>query len=235
MDGIHFDSLTRSLTQTGSRRRALAATLGGALGVFGLVHPDDAAAGGKCKPACNECATCKKGKCRKTPNGKKCKKGKCKPKPAGTACSVGTCQSGSCVAQQTCTPNCTDKVCGDNGCGGSCGSCTDPRTCESGQCTCPEDECGGTCVAACQNDEARNTSPGPDACSCCMRNFSRCDPNNPSECCSGRCVYDNFFFDDVCHGRSAGARCDFDEQCWDVSSCQPNCDGNFCTVDKFCQ
>lgn len=38
-----------------------------------------------------------------------------------------------------CTPSCQDKVCGDDGCGGSCGSCASGSTCVDGQCqsTCP--------------------------------------------------------------------------------------------------
>jgi hypothetical protein len=36
----------------------------------------------------------------------------------------------------TCAPNCSGKVCGSNGCGGSCGSCLDPKSCLDGQCTC---------------------------------------------------------------------------------------------------
>ena len=48
MDPPRFDSLARSLTAAGSRRRALALDLSGALGSLGLAHPDDAAAGGKC-------------------------------------------------------------------------------------------------------------------------------------------------------------------------------------------
>ncbi|MFT3695497.1 MAG: S53 family peptidase [Kofleriaceae bacterium] len=34
----------------------------------------------------------------------------------------------------TCTPNCTGKACGDDGCGGSCGSCTGTDTCTGGVC-----------------------------------------------------------------------------------------------------
>ena len=97
MDADRFDSLSRSLAITGSRRLALTAALGGALGLLGLTHPDDATAGGKCKPTCNECQTCTKGPCTKTPHGKKCKKDTCQAKGDGAGCSVGTCQSGSCV------------------------------------------------------------------------------------------------------------------------------------------
>ena len=44
MDEIRFDSLTRSLTTAGSRRRALVATLGGTLGLLGWQGGDDTAA-----------------------------------------------------------------------------------------------------------------------------------------------------------------------------------------------
>jgi hypothetical protein len=104
MDADRFDTLTRALTAAGSRRRALTAALGGALSLLGLAHPDEAAAGGACKPACNECQSCKKGDCEKTKNGKKCKKGKCQAKDNQTGCSVGTCQSGSCVAAAPLSP-----------------------------------------------------------------------------------------------------------------------------------
>src|SRR5687768_16321781 len=94
-----------------SRRRALALALSGVLVLRGLARPDDATAGGTCKPKCAECKKCKKGK-----NGKK---GKCKPKAEGTECSTGTCQSGSCVAPAICTnpPSCSN---GSDCCSGSC-------------------------------------------------------------------------------------------------------------------
>ena len=74
-------------------------------------------------------------------------------------CPCGECGEGlSCAADNTCecVPDCTDLECGDDGCGGDCG------TCQYGDCTdgvCPEcvpacdgkecgiDGCGGTCGA----------------------------------------------------------------------------------------
>ena len=63
MDADRFDSLTRSLMSSGSRRRALGAVAGGVLGLLGLADSDDASAAksGKCKPRCGECARCKRG------------------------------------------------------------------------------------------------------------------------------------------------------------------------------
>ena len=45
---------------------------------------------------------------------------------SGQACSA----SGQCG----CVPSCTGKVCGADGCGGSCGSCSSAQTCSSGAC-----------------------------------------------------------------------------------------------------
>jgi hypothetical protein len=128
MDAEHFDALTRTLIAAGSRRHALVLALSGALGVLGLSHADDAEAGRNCNPTCSECQICKKGKCKKTKQGKKkCKKGKCLAKANGTACSIGTCQSGACVcsfvgvqgvctSQTQCCSATTGTVCASNFC-----------------------------------------------------------------------------------------------------------------------
>jgi hypothetical protein len=89
---------------------------------------------------------------------------------APDTCAAGTCMSGAstCAAGQTCnavgtcvpgacTPSCSGKVCGPDGCGGTCGSCA-TGTCNdaTGQCVaactpnctgrvCGPDGCGGTC------------------------------------------------------------------------------------------
>jgi hypothetical protein len=58
---------------------------------------------------------------------------------AGACCSAGCpgCPTGqTCTTTGCCTPDCAGKMCGDDGCGGSCGTCTSPDTCENGQCTC---------------------------------------------------------------------------------------------------
>jgi hypothetical protein len=120
MDADRFDTLARFVSIAGSRRRAVATAFGGALGVFGLAHPDEATAArtGKCKPKCGECEKCKKGDCKRK-NGKKvCKRGKCQPKVDGTACSRATCQNGRCVCHGLDTPCTADAQC----CTGICDS-----------------------------------------------------------------------------------------------------------------
>ena len=88
MDGSRFDTLARSFSATGSRRRALAATIGAILGTFGLTHTHDAAAAksGKCRRRPGECERCQRGTCEKKDGEKRCKAGKIKPKPFGTPC-----------------------------------------------------------------------------------------------------------------------------------------------------
>ena len=64
-----------------------------------------------------------------------------------------------------CTPDCAGKTCGDNGCGGSCGTCVSPKTCQSGNCACTPsclgkscgatDGCGGKCqTGTCSSGKA---------------------------------------------------------------------------------
>ena len=66
-----------------------------------------------------------------------------------------------CFEDACCLADCEGKVCGDDGCGGSCGECTGPQElCDSGACVCQpvcdgldcgEDGCGGSC-GECQGE-----------------------------------------------------------------------------------
>jgi len=142
MDADDFDSLTRVLTGAQSRRRALTAIVG-SVGLLGLVGHDEASAGpGKCKPACFDCATCKKGSCKKVNGRLHCTKSKCKPKPDSTPCGGGTCQNGTCVGPfPSPLPFCAGK--------NFCPIATLPPTCQASgaQCVCAAKEGGeSVCV-----------------------------------------------------------------------------------------
>jgi hypothetical protein len=73
------------------------------------------------------------------------------PFECGDIVETPVCQDGACV----CAPDCDGKVCGDDGCGGSCGECEDAgAVCSAGQCGCApqceglqcgDDGCGGSC------------------------------------------------------------------------------------------
>jgi len=56
--------------------------------------------------------------------------------------STDFCDNGSCVP---CQPECTGKVCGDDGCGGSCGTCNAGDHCENGACVADSIEPGDPC------------------------------------------------------------------------------------------
>ena len=103
-----------------------------------------------------------------------------------------------------CTPDCTGKECGDDGCGGSCGTCTAPQTCGGGgtvnvcgctpRTTCPAgdncgsvpDGCGGTLdCGACTAPETCGGGGTPNVCgSGCIPTGqgASCDPSS-SVCC----------------------------------------------------
>jgi hypothetical protein len=115
--------------------------------------------------------------------------------------------------KRSCSPNCTDRTCGDDGCGGSCGLCFQ-GSCQAGVCICPtgEDVCNGTCVATCESFEERF----PDTCVCCGTHNSPC--GTPSHCCSNTCE------SNVCQGR------DWLEDCtWDAQCASGICDAGKCT------
>ena len=77
------------------------------------------------------------------------------PDDAGDCGDGATCEDGKCV----CSPDCSGKECGDDGCGGSCGECAGPQHyCFDGQCVCipncagkncGDDGCGNSCGKCC--------------------------------------------------------------------------------------
>lgn len=146
MDAKLFDSMSKALITAANRRSTLAAALGGALGLGGLAE-SEASKNGKCKPKCDECNKCNKGKCKRKNGKKHCKKGSCVPKENGTGCTLsngdsGTCQNGACAAVG---PNCDEGLTDCNGicvnlqtdaencgtCGDSCGT---NAFCQAGTC-----------------------------------------------------------------------------------------------------
>jgi hypothetical protein len=132
------------------------------------------------------------------------------PKDAGTSIDV-------------CTPDCTEKTCGDDGCGNSCGECGNGETCtDDGDCTpascvpdcagriCGDDGCGGSC-GECADAETC-TDDGDCAPTVCLPD------------CAGR----------ICGDDGCGGSCG---ECADAETCTDDgaCEG--CTADctdKFC-
>lgn len=110
------------------------------------------------------------------------------------------CEAGECVE---CQPDCVDKECGDDGCGGSCGDCVDPEWCivETGLCDCvcgPDDSpvcdpgTGITYPNSCEATCAGLDSFEPGACSNCQ-DFCTAEELQYQELCgSDGQQYENF-------------------------------------------
>ena len=100
-----------------------------------------------------------------------------------------------------CDPSCLQKICGDDGCGGSCGDCEGDDTCDAGVCAPPAE-----CVPACDAKTCGDDGCG-GSCGTCD------DPNTTcvnSNCCTPDCA-DKTCGNDGCGG-SCGT-CAADEQC----------------------
>ena len=105
-----------------------------------------------------------------------------------------------------CTPSCGGKNCGDDGCGGSCGTCPGGQTCSSGVCT------GG----------------GGDACGG-VTEKGTCEGNTLKYCAGGQLKT----FDCTTYSKVCGYDASFD---WydcveDTTSCTPDCSGKSCGDD----
>lgn len=90
-----------------------------------------------------------------------------------------------------CRPNCADRTCGSDGCGGSCGTCTASQVCFGGTCCQPESR-AATCAGRCGT--RRNTCGQSVACATCpagqvcLSNGScaiACTDNNDCDACGG--------------------------------------------------
>jgi hypothetical protein len=209
MDADRFDALSRSLTTAGSRRRALAFALSGALAPL---------LAGEATDAHDALLTCKKLKGAKK---KKCLK-KAKKHMKTHAGEVPS--SGGGGSSGGCTPNCAPtNACGSDGCTGSCGTCDGGATCTAtGVCDCGigKELCQGTCWPRCGGGMERNSA----TCSSCCYPPGR-GPGGSTEaecdarfCCAGVCALtDGGVW--RCGGLDACDPCTFNEQCSDGNPC----------------
>ncbi|MBM4397278.1 MAG: hypothetical protein FJ087_16530 [Deltaproteobacteria bacterium] len=97
-----------------------------------------------------------------------------------------------------CVPDCKDRVCGEDGCGGSCGDCADGQGCnDDGQCVkceclggqeCGTDTCGNPACGSCPSDQYCSPDNTCIACGCGSREcgYGPCD-EECGACSSGWC------------------------------------------------
>jgi len=95
-----------------------------------------------------------------------------------------------------CKPNCEGKVCGDNGCGGSCGSCDDALSCTTDTCnsgTCGHVISSGTCLISggCHNNGDNDTENDCQNCNIAVNQIDWTAKDNGVSCLisgsSGKC------------------------------------------------
>lgn len=195
MDANHFDTVTRALVPGASRRR-----LALMLAVLGLGT-------GGARLGIDEAAAKRKKKKKKKPASPP-------PSPSVPPPPVA------------CVPTCAaSNPCGDDGCGGSCGTCGGGSSCQAGTCVCPgeQDLCGGQCREACQ---LQNAIRHPDTCACCIPAGVTC--GGGALCCAGElcpCFGGGGGCAATCPGRTVGQPCSFDEQC---------AANLFCNVNRVC-
>ena len=130
----------------------------------------------------------------------------------------------------TCTPDCVSKDCGDDGCGGSCGTCTEGYSCQGG--TCVKNQ---VCVPDCAGKDCGDDGCG-GSCGTCTEGYS---------CQGGTCVKNQVCVPD-CTGKDCGddgcegvcgvcvppKKCNETGTCFDPGSCTPDCAGRECGDDK---
>jgi len=133
---------------------------------------------------------------------------------------------------EACVPACGDNICGDDGCGGVCGTCVAGAICQGGQCVCVPDctgkECGpngcaGSC-GTCQAGQQCNFGKCECAPSCAGK---ECGDDGCGGTCGGcigtaaQCVAGKCQCDKDCNGKQCGddgcggtcGSCDATEKC----------------------
>jgi len=147
---------------------------------------------------------------------------------------AGDCECGcnadftACKDPCDCIPDCTNKECGPDGCGGTCPpGCDSGYTCVGGACeeecqpdctgkVCGADGCGGTCPPGC--------GPGQTCVDGACQ--GECQPDCIGKCCG----------DDKCGGEcpdecaATGQTCNT-QTCLCEGQCTPDCDGKDCGPD----
>ena len=128
-----------------------------------------------------------------------------------------------------CKPQCDERVCGPNGCGGKCGLCEGNQECtDEGACTCPDkQQCFGQC---CKKGKVCNYALGE----CCVPDCEgkECGPDGCGhECggCAGNLECNDAQTGCVCFNALCnGVCCDDDDVCHKKQCCVPDCYGKVC-------
>lgn len=113
-------------------------------------------------------------------------------------------QAGNANADTTCQPHCVEGTCGDDGCGGTCGPCTNGQVCQGEQCVNAE-----SCDMTCESENAQCGMVCGTSCGTCAAQH---------DCEQGQCI---------CQPDCRNKTCGADNGCGGI--CEPcprtqNCD-----------
>lgn len=145
--------------------------------------------------------------------------------------------------KKKCQLKCENKTCGDDGCGGNCGTCKDNENCNNGICSacqpncynknCGDDGCGGNCGFCEQNQtcgdngicgicqpKCENKTCGDDSCG---GNCGTCDSKH--NCVNNNCVCIPDCKDKKCGDDGCGGSCGSCEgnDTYYKNNCVPSC------------
>jgi len=149
--------------------------------------------------------------------------GDCQSTPNQLACPGGHCDGGSCVPD--CVPDCDGKLCGADGCGGSCGDCPGAQdACYQGSCI---------CMAECQGKECG--ADGCDGqCGICNDHPNSVCLEDQCDCLPDDCVdlgHECDSWADGCGGTADCGGCECGHSCDGGECIFHACDGKECGAD----
>ena len=124
--------------------------------------------------------------------------------------------------EETCEPVCDARACGNDGCGGSCGTCAGNSTCDT------QGQCVANCTPSCEGKSCGDNGCG-GSCGTCGSGLS-CDARDQcvADCtpsCDGQSCGDNGC-GGSCGNCGSGLTCTDDGQC--VATCVGSCVGRSC-------
>jgi len=150
--------------------------------------------------------------------------------------------SGPEIPSKMCIPDCSEAMCGDDKCGGSCGICPANTACIEGNkcksCACDTEQCGmDECGQACPNTCAAGDSCVRGTCvptGCVARKASTCDGCSCESCVCDIdpfCCSESGEWDAFCLTHLAACRLSDPACTVDCPICIPDCDGRVCGSD----
>ena len=159
MDNNRFDDMARGLAGPRSRRGALKALLGGALGGAAAVAGAGGVLAAKPAPKPDCCPTTAPQLCGLACTATQTDANNCGT--CGNVCPSGICTNGACVAASSCTDAIKNGTETDVDCGGSCPKCGNGKTCLA-DADCRSGSCLNHVCTSCKPGSTINCYTGPD-------------------------------------------------------------------------